>query len=222
MNNTPELPSGKPSDTSLQQQIGDNSGLVAGEAQTVSQTIYNNCSFTCPVQKDEKNKDAHFQPRNSLGLEENTSSDHLKGGSHEKSSVFVSYIDKDEDKKWVENKFIPALKKRGVSIISSGKFNLGVPRLENIERAIKDSDYVVAVVSKSYIKDGFANFENVLAQHYGCEKQEYPLILVLRDASQPRLRLQPITPLDMSDEDRFLESIDRLVEVVSQPVQKYF
>jgi hypothetical protein len=210
MNNTPDLPGDEAPDVSIQQHIGNNSGNAVGEGRD----IYQNCNITNFYNEDRGIKDKHFQFSDSSDLEKSASSE-SKSDGHRNFDVFVSHIDKGEDKSWVESEFIPALEKRGVRIISSKDFSLGVPRLENIEKAIENSSYVIAVVSKGYIQDGFANFENVLAQHYGCEKQQYPLVLVLRDDSKPRLRLQPITPLDMSDEANFSENIDRLVRNIS-------
>ena len=68
---------------------------------------------------------------------------------------------------------------------------LGVPRLLEFERAIKQSKRCLLILSPAYLAEGFAQFPEFLAQYYGLETATWPVIpLVLHKVEVPlRLKL---------------------------------
>src|SRR5262249_1016393 len=92
--------------------------------------------------------------------------------------LFVSYAAADRD--WVEGYLLNALTQAGVRCHSEATFRLGVPRLEEFERAVHQSTRVLLVFSSAASFEGFAPFLEVLAQSYGAEAATWPVIPLLR------------------------------------------
>ena len=82
--------------------------------------------------------------------------------------VFVSYRHQEPDKTWVRKTLFPRLGDAGLrACIDFRDFRLGVPLVTEMERAVEQSRYTLAILSPAYLKGNFAAFENVLSQHLG-------------------------------------------------------
>jgi hypothetical protein len=104
--------------------------------------------------------------------------------------LFISSV--DADKGWVEGYLIYELEKAGVRCISETAFNLGVPRIEEFERVIRQSRYTLLVISQAYLADDLTRFTDILAQSYGEQVGTWPVIpLTLQAGLQlpPRLKI---------------------------------
>src|SRR5262245_51998896 len=75
--------------------------------------------------------------------------------------LFISSAEADHA--WVEGFLLDALTRAGVRCITEATFRLGVPRLDEFERAIRHSGRTLLVFSASVSADGFTRFAEVLA-----------------------------------------------------------
>ena len=77
--------------------------------------------------------------------------------------VFISYSHKDKD--WVRNWLLPKLESAGVSYcIDDDQFDIGVPALINMERAVERSRKTLLVLSENWMASECTNFESLLVQ----------------------------------------------------------
>jgi Caspase domain/TIR domain len=131
--------------------------------------------------------------------------------------VFISYRTKEADKTWVRKTLLPYLESQGLRVCIDFRFPLGVPLITSIERAIQCSRYTLVVLSPGYLESGYAEFENLVAQHLGLEESKYRLIPIIREECTPRLGLRILFLLDMTEEDEFETNMERLVYQLRQP-----
>lgn len=133
--------------------------------------------------------------------------------------VFISYSHREPDKTWVRKRFFPALKREGLRVcLDVLNFQIGSPLVTEMERAVEQSRYTLAILSPAYLAGNFTEFENVLSQHMGLEKAQHRLLLLLREPCEPSLRLRHKLWLEMTRDEEFEEQIPRLAQVLKQPL----
>ena len=88
--------------------------------------------------------------------------------------LFISYDEADEQ--WVEGYLVDALDKAEIRYISESAFTLGVPRIDEFDRAIRQSRYTLLVISDAYLADDLTRFIDILAQSYGEQVGTWPVI----------------------------------------------
>lgn len=131
--------------------------------------------------------------------------------------AFISYRQQEPDKTWVHETLVPRLKKEGLCIfIDYQNFRLGAPLVEEIERAVEQSRYTLAILSPAYLESNFTDLENVLAQHLGLEKSQRRLIPIMRQACKPRLGIAARLWLDMTNDREFESNVTRLIFELQQ------
>ena len=130
--------------------------------------------------------------------------------------LFVSYAAADRD--WVEGYLLNALTQAGVRCHSEATFRLGVPRLEEFERAVRQSTRVLLVFSSAASFEGFAPFLEVLAQSYGAEAATWPVIPLLRAPVKLPTRLAMLTRLEPTDPAAWTVAGDRLCRELQRPL----
>ena len=84
---------------------------------------------------------------------------------------------------WVDGFLIDGLERAGVRCHREAAFALGVPRLEEFEKAVRSSARILMVLSPAYFSSETASFVDLLAQTYGLETSTWPVI---------PLRLEPV------------------------------
>jgi hypothetical protein len=127
---------------------------------------------------------------------------------------FVSYA--DADRAWVEGYLLDALVSAGVRCHSEAAFALGIPRLLEFERAIKQSQRTLLVLSPAYLADTFGQFVDLLVQSYGLETATWPVIpLILQPVKLPP-RLAMLTPLVAETPAAWPAAIERLCAEVQR------
>jgi hypothetical protein len=130
--------------------------------------------------------------------------------------LFVSYA--EADSAWVEGYFLDALRDAGARCHSEAAFALGVPRLAEFERAIRQSRRTLLVLSPAYLSDRTTLFVDLLAQSYGLEMTTWPVIpLILHSVGLPP-RLEMLTSLDATDSRRWSEVIEGVCLELQRPV----
>ncbi|HEY1349055.1 MAG TPA: toll/interleukin-1 receptor domain-containing protein [Ktedonobacteraceae bacterium] len=133
-------------------------------------------------------------------------------------NVFISYRQQDPDKTWVRRTLVPELEASGLRVcLDDQNFQIGASLLEEIERAIEQSYYTLAILSPAYLQSDFARLENALAQHLGLEKKQRRLLVVMREACTPPLRMRAHLGLDMTDDTEFKTNLARLVYELQMP-----
>jgi energy-coupling factor transporter ATP-binding protein EcfA2 len=130
--------------------------------------------------------------------------------------VFISYSDVDCD--WVEGYLLDALTHAGVHYHQEAAFTLGVPRLLEFERAVKQSQRTLLVLTPAYQAEHLNKFVEVLAQSYGLDTTTWRVIpLKLQPVELPP-RLAMLTALDATDPEAWPAAIERLCETLQRPV----
>jgi WD40 repeat protein len=132
------------------------------------------------------------------------------------SDLFISYA--DDAQAWVEGYLLDALGQAGVSCRSEAAFALGVPRVLEFERAVRESQRTLLVISPRYLVDDTSHFVGLLAMTYGLQTSSWPVIPLLLDESlalPPRLGL--LTRLEAADPERWPEMVARLCAELRRP-----
>ena len=78
-------------------------------------------------------------------------------------TVFISYSHKD--KAWVKDWFLPRFESNGFKAhIDYRDFEIGVPSLINMERAVETCEKTILVFTPDWVKSEFAQFEAIMLQ----------------------------------------------------------
>jgi hypothetical protein len=132
--------------------------------------------------------------------------------------VFLSYRDQDPDKRWVRKTLYPRLKAEGLKVcLDIVDFRLGEAKINEMERAVVESRYTLAVLTPAYLASSFNEFENVMARHLGLEQSQRRFVGLLREPCTPRLGIRALYYLDMTDDEEFELGIARLVPQLLEP-----
>jgi formylglycine-generating enzyme required for sulfatase activity len=120
----------------------------------------------------------------------------------------------------VEGYLLDALERAGARCLTEAAFELGVPRLLEFERAVQQSRRTLLVLSPAYLAENFAQFTDLLTQHYGLETATWPVIpLILAPDLKLPPRLAMLIALDATDPAGWPAAIERLCAVLRRPVQ---
>jgi hypothetical protein len=130
--------------------------------------------------------------------------------------LFISYA--QTDRGWIEGFLIDALEQAGVKYYSEDAFALGVPRLIEFERAIKQSKRTLLVLSKAYLVDTFGQFVDVLVNSYGMETATWPVIPLSLEPIELPARLSQLVRLDATTAEEEQKALARLCAELDRPV----
>jgi hypothetical protein len=138
--------------------------------------------------------------------------------------AYLSYVDRAPDSTWVWETLIPRLEREGLRLAVSGASpDPGVPLVVGIERGIRQSKRALVMLSRAYLEDNRAEFENVLAQTLGIGEGAYRLLPVrieaIDEALSP-LRLSMLTTIDLADPARADREFARLVTALRGPLPR--
>jgi nucleoside phosphorylase len=129
--------------------------------------------------------------------------------------VYISYNDADEA--WVSETLLPRLEAAGLTaILDYRDFEIGVPKLVNVERAVERSRHTLIVITPAWIADEWNGFQSLLAASddpSGLDRKLIPLIL--KPADLPR-RLAYLEPADLTNPARREAQMERLVRSLAQ------
>ncbi len=148
-----------------------------------------------------------------------------------KYDVYVSYSEQEPDATWVWDTLLPKLREAGLNIaVSDDVAELGVSRVVNIERGLKQSRRTLLVLSTDYIGNKMAQFENILSQTESIEKNRVQMLSVIAspiDESKltGRLNINIISPLDFTGTyPRFTSRRpwEKLVNTLKSPLGQLF
>jgi hypothetical protein len=131
--------------------------------------------------------------------------------------VFVSYCRREPDRGWVRDRLVPRLRADGLVVcVDDECFRLGAALIREIERAVENSRYTLAVLTPAYVNSSYTELENVMAEHLGLERAERRLLAVMREPTKPRLGIRMRLWLDMTDDSQFETEVVRLRDQLRQ------
>lgn len=122
--------------------------------------------------------------------------------------LFISYA--EDDRAWVEGYLFQALNQANVQYFSEEAFDLGAPRLQEFERAIRQSQRTLLILSQAYMADSSNQFVVLLAQCFGFDTSTWPVIPLLLESLQLPPRLAVLVSLDATHPDRWEAAMSRL------------
>lgn len=126
--------------------------------------------------------------------------------------LFISYS--QADRGWVEGYLLDALQTANVRFHSELNFTLGAPRVTEFERAIKQSERTLLVLSPAYLAESITTFVDLMAQIWGLESGTWPVIpLVLAPVELPP-RLAMLVALDATDVESWPDVVARLCQFI--------
>jgi hypothetical protein len=129
--------------------------------------------------------------------------------------LFVSYRRMAPDGPWVRNVLVPRLEVLGLKVcIDQRDFSPGVYLIKEMERAVVQSRFTLAVLSPEYLESGYTELEHVLSRQLGLEDRRNRFLAVLRRPCEPGLDLRARLWIDMTDDGEFDERVVRLVQAV--------
>lgn len=135
----------------------------------------------------------------------------------ERFDVFVCYA--QPDAWWAKGYLINSLEQAGLRILGESAFRIGVPRVDEFERAVKTSERTLLVLSPAFVDDDSIQFTRRLAQQYGADSQTWPIIpLLFKPVENLDPSLRMLTSLDATQESDWPEVIARLCAELKRPV----
>jgi hypothetical protein len=138
--------------------------------------------------------------------------------------AYISYVDTGFDRTWVRENLLSRLKGVGLKIaVSRDVEDLGVARVVNIERGIRQAKRTIIVLSEAYLQDNMAEFINTLVQYMGIQEGRYRLLPIKAtdfDDSLLPTRLSMLETLDLSDPYYAEDDLQRLIKALQGPLPK--
>jgi hypothetical protein len=133
--------------------------------------------------------------------------------------AFVSYRDDDaSDRHWVESVLVPRLEAAGLKIcLDTRDFRPGWARIREMERAVIESRYTVAVLTPGYLAGPFQDFQSILAQHFAVETSAPRFMPLLRADCRPPLGIRATASLRMTDDTMVDAALQRLAVALREP-----
>lgn len=135
----------------------------------------------------------------------------MRGNAGYEKDVFISYSSKN--RRWVTDVLLPRLEAAGLQVIVDFRdFQLGVPAVTNIERAIDACRHTLIVMSPHWIESSWGEFEGVLAQASDPAGWRRRLIPVLLEPARLPPRIAMLTYADLTGSEVHVETeMQRLV-----------
>ena len=130
--------------------------------------------------------------------------------TEDRYDVFVSYSHTDQA--WVHNELLPRLEAAGLKVIIDDRdFEIGVPSLVNMERAVETSRHTLIVLTPAWIQSEWAEFESLLVVTADPAARRRKLIpLLLKPCALPS-RISILTYADFTDLAKREGEITRLL-----------
>ena len=124
--------------------------------------------------------------------------------------VFVSYASADDQ--WVHDELVPALKGAGLRVcIDTDDFLIGMPIVDNIERAVNVSRYTVIVMTANWVASRWTDFEAQLVTTQDPGGKLRRLIPIMLIGCDPPLRISRLTFADFTNPARRPTALARLI-----------
>ncbi len=124
--------------------------------------------------------------------------------------VFISYSHADYD--WVWKELLPQLEGAGLRVcIDERDFEVGLPILVNIERAIENSRHTLTILTPGWLDREWANFEGLLVETADPAARRRRLLPLMLIPCEPPARMRMLTVADFTRATSRAEQFDRLM-----------
>jgi len=128
--------------------------------------------------------------------------------------VFISYS--HADKAWVRGELLKRLEASGLhACIDTRDFRPGAPIVKEMERAVLTSRRTLIVLTPSYLKSAWTEFETLLLQTLDPANQNLRLLPLLKEKCDVSLRIRYLGYVDFVDEPE--SAWERLLSALSAP-----
>jgi tetratricopeptide (TPR) repeat protein len=130
--------------------------------------------------------------------------------------VFISHSHHTQE--WVENILLPMLERNNIKVfVPYRDAAIGVSKVKDIEQAIRNSRHTLLVITPEYLKDSWANLENMIAQFIDPSSRERRLIPIIKEHCELPLNLRAINVLDLTAKNIDDTDWQKLIEAI-QPI----
>ncbi len=127
--------------------------------------------------------------------------------------VYISYS--DADKEWVRSWLLTRLEAAKLRVcIDFRDFDIGVPRPINIERAVDNSGHTLLVLTPSWVKSAWTEFEAILTQTSDPAILRRRLLPLLLEPCKPPRRIAMLTYADFTRSEKQDVQLERVVKAV--------
>ena len=130
--------------------------------------------------------------------------------------IFLSYAPADEA--WVDGYLLDALRGSGLNVLTQEEFRPGVPLLQEYERAVRQSRYVVLVLSPAWTGDRFGEFVDLLASFHGNREGSWPVVPLLLQPVELPLRLAHLVAVDATTPERWPAALEKITGLLHAPL----
>lgn len=126
-----------------------------------------------------------------------------------KYDVFLSYSHRDGE--WVRGQLLPRLREAGLKVIYDDLFELGVASVINMERAVEDSRCTLVVLTPSWVKSQWTEFEELLTTTKDPSGRRKRLIPLRLEPCDPPSRIAMLTHIDLTRPEERETRMQRLL-----------
>jgi len=135
------------------------------------------------------------------------------GDSAYQCDVFISYS--HADKEWVHGWLLPRLEAAGLRVcIDFRDFDIGVPSLVNMERAVDNSRHTLLVLSPAWVESEWTEFEALLTQTADPAGRRRRLLSLLFQPCQLPRRIAMLTYADFTQPSEWDTQLHRVVAAI--------
>jgi hypothetical protein len=127
------------------------------------------------------------------------------------ADVFISYH--PADRVWVRNELLPQLDRAQLSyIIDYRDFEIGVPMIVNMERAVERSRHTLIVITPDWLGSDWNNFQGLLASSADPASVERKLLpLILKKPDKLPGRIAYLASADLTDPNERTFQLEKLI-----------
>lgn len=127
--------------------------------------------------------------------------------------VFISYSHADAT--WVSDWLRPRLDAAGLHVcLDRRDFDVGVPTLVNMERAVDHSRHTLLVLTPAWVDSEWTAFEELLTQTADPTARRRRLIPLLLQPCQPPRRIAMLTYADFTQQAAWNTELQRVIAAV--------
>ena len=132
--------------------------------------------------------------------------------------VFISYSHADGE--WVRGDLLPQLEGAGLKVVIDYRdFEIGVPSLINMERAVENSRHTLIVLTPAWIESEWTEFESLLVSTADPAGRRRKLLPVMLERCKLPPRIAMLTYADFMEESERDHELARLVRSIAPPSQ---
>jgi formylglycine-generating enzyme required for sulfatase activity len=132
----------------------------------------------------------------------------------ESFDVFISYSHANAN--WVFEWLIPRLSNVGLNVATERDFGIGTPELVNVEQIVDASRHVLLVLTPAWVRDSWANFGALLAQHEDPAGQRPRILPVLLAPCELPSRIRILTRADFTGTEDIEMEFARLLRALGR------